>query len=121
MAKRRYLLLTERPNKRMTGVDTKGWAFVVLLGALLAVVALLDRGSLEPSRADGSTGCQLEVTTEELNVRAGPSAEAELVGTFPRGQILDGTTTVTDGFRELEDDRWVADQFLTPVPGTVCG
>ena len=122
MAKRRYLLLTERPNKRMPGVDTKGWAFVVLLGALLAVVALLDRGSLEPSRADGSTGCQLEVTTDELNVRAGPSAEAELVGTFPRGQILDGTTTVTDGFRELEDDRrWVADQFLTPVPGTVCG
>ena len=121
MANRRYLLLTQRENKRMPGVDTKGWAFVVVLGALLAVVALLDRGGLEVSQADGSTGCQLEVTTDELNVRAGPSAESELFGTLPRGQVLDGTTTVTDGFRELEDGRWVADQFLTPVPGTDCG
>lgn len=121
MANRRYLLLTQRENKRMPGVDTKGWAFVVVLGILLTVVALVDRGSLDVERADGSTGCQLEVTTDELNVRAGPAAEAELVGTFARGQLLDGTTTVTDGFRELEDGRWVADQFLTPVPGTDCG
>ena len=121
VAKRRYLLLTDRDGKRLPGVDTKGWAFVVVLGALLAAVALLDRGSLDVTRADGSTGCQLEVTTDQLNVRAGPAAEAELVGTFPRGQLLDGTTTVTDGFRELEDGRWVGDQFLTPVPGTDCG
>jgi hypothetical protein len=121
VAKRRYLLLTERDGKRLPGVETKGWAFVVLLGLVLAGIALLDRGSLDTARADGSTGCRLEVTTDQLNVRAGPAAETELVGTFPRGQLLDGTTTVTDGFRELEDGRFVADQFLTPVPGSDCG
>jgi hypothetical protein len=42
------------------------------------------------------------------------------VGTVQRGQLLDGTTTVVDGFRELEDGRYVADEFLTPVPGTDC-
>ncbi len=121
MAKRRYLLLTERENKRFPGVDTKGWAFVVLLGVLLAAIALIDRGSLETTGADGSTGCRLEVTADQVNVRAGPSAETELITTFPRGQLLDGTTTVTDGFRELEDGRFVADEFLTPVPGGDCG
>jgi hypothetical protein len=121
VANRRYLLLTDRPGKRLPGVDTKGWMFVVVLGLLLAVVALIDRGSLDAAGADGSTGCQVEVTTDELNVRAGPAAEAELVGTLARGEVLDATATVTSGFRELEDGRWVADQFLTPVPGTDCG
>jgi hypothetical protein len=54
-------------------------------------------------------------------VRAGPAAETELVGTFPRGQLLDGTTTVTDGFRELEDGRWSPTSSSPPVPGTDCG
>ncbi len=119
MAKRRYfLLITEQEGKKK--LNTKSWAFVVILGALLTVLALLDRGSLQEARADGSTGCQLEVTTDQLNLRAGPAAEAELVGTVTRGQLLDGTTSVVDGFRELEDGRYVADEFLTPVPGTDC-
>jgi hypothetical protein len=119
MANRRYFLLTSEKGK-FPRVDTRGWAFVVVLGALLTVLALVDRGSVDEAIADGSTGCQLEVTTDQLNVRAGPAAEAELVGTVTRGQVLDGTTTVTDGFRELEDGRFVADEFLTPVPGTDC-
>jgi hypothetical protein len=120
MAKRRYFLLTTEDGKKFPRVDTRSWAFVIVLGALLTVLALLDRGSLDEARADGSTGCQLEVTTDQLNVRAGPAAVAEQVGTVQRGQLLDGTTTVVDGFRELEDGRYVADEFLTPVPGTDC-
>ena len=37
------------------------------------------------------------------------------------GAVVDGTTTVTNGFRELEGNRWAADQFLTPLPNTNCG
>lgn len=120
MAKRRYFLLKTEDGKRVPRVETRGWAFVVVLGALLTVVAMLDRGSLDNVPADGSTGCRLEVTTDQLNVRAGPVADSELLGTVTRSQVLDGTTTVTDGFRELEDGRYVADEFLTPVPGTDC-
>lgn len=120
MAKRRYFLLTTEEGKKFPRIDTKSWAFVVLLGVLLTVLALLDRGSVDVARADGSTGCQLEVTTDQLNVRAGPAAGAEPLDTVTRGQLLDGTTTVVDGFRELEDGRYVADEFLTPVPGTDC-
>lgn len=119
MAKRGYSLLVKEVEGRKR-LNTKSWAFVVLLGVLLTVVALLDRGSLETTRADGSTGCQLEVTTDQLNIRVGPAVDAESDGTVTRGQLLDGTTTVVDGFRELEDGRYVADEFLTPVPGTDC-
>ena len=37
------------------------------------------------------------------------------------GSVVDGTQTVTDGFRELEGGRWAADQYLTPLPDTNCG
>jgi hypothetical protein len=100
----------------------KGWAFVLVAGTVLALLAMLDRGGLnEVAAADGSTGCQLEVAADELNVRSGPSQEAALVETLTRGTRVDGTRVVTDGFRELEDGRWAADQFLTPLPGTNCG
>jgi hypothetical protein len=100
----------------------KGWAFVVVAGLLLATLALIDRGGadLVPSASDGSTGCVVEVTTEELNVRAGPSQNAELLGALPLGSQVDATTIVTDGFRQLEGARWASNQFLAPVPGTTC-
>lgn len=100
----------------------RSWGFVIVLGLVLAVLALLDRGSLgETSVADGSTGCQLEVAADELNVRSGASADAALVETLTRGDRVDATPVVVDGYRELENDRWAADRFLAPLPGTNCG
>ncbi|WP_214407157.1 SH3 domain-containing protein [Pseudonocardia lacus] len=101
----------------------KGWAFVLVAGCVLTVLALFDRGgtgALLPNQADGSTGCTLTVTTEELNVRSGPSQNAELLGSLRQGEQVDGMPVVTDGFRQLEGDRWASDQYLTPVAGTVC-
>ena len=99
----------------------KGWTFVLIAGVVLALLAILDRGGLNAiTVADGSTGCQLEVTTDQLNVRSGPSPGAVLVETLPRGAHVDGTRVVTDGFRQLEEGRWAADQFLNPLPGTNC-
>lgn len=100
----------------------KGWTFVVVAGVVLAFLAIIDRGGLnEISAANGSTGCQLEVIADELNVRAGPSQDAALVETLLRGTRIDGTRVVTDGFRELEEGRWAASEFLAPLPGTDCG
>ena len=99
----------------------KGWTFVIVAGVVLAFLAILDRGGLGEITADGSTGCQVEVTADELNVRNGPSEGAALVETLLRGTRIDATPVVTDGFRELEAGRWASDQFLTPLPGTDCG
>jgi hypothetical protein len=100
----------------------RGWTFVLVVGALLAFVAILDRGGLndESADADGSTGCQLEVAADQLNLRAAPDPESALLQTLVRGERVDGTRIVTNGFRELEGDRWAADQFLTPLPDTNC-
>jgi hypothetical protein len=46
--------------------------------------------------------------------------QAPVVDTLTRGDRVDGTTVVTDGFRELENNRWVDNGFLTPLPGTNC-
>jgi hypothetical protein len=100
----------------------RGWPFVIVAGVLLTVLALLDRGGLseEVGRATDSTVCRVEVSAETLNVRAGPSTQAALLEVVARGTILDATRTVSDGFRELADGRWAADEFLTPLEGTSC-
>jgi hypothetical protein len=111
----------------------KGWTFVLVAGVALALLALIDAGggtlpadaagvgqTSAVAPADGSTGCVVEVVTEELNLRAGPSQNAELLGAMPQGARVDATTVVTDGFRQLEDGRWASNQYLTPLAGTTC-
>jgi hypothetical protein len=101
----------------------KGWTFVLVAGVVLALLAIIDRGGLG-TPATGTAGCQLEVVTDQqidhLNVRNGPSEGAALVETLPRGSRVQGTKVVTDGFRELGEGRWAADQYLAPLPGSDC-
>jgi hypothetical protein len=103
----------------------RGWGLVFISGIVLTILAMLDMPADSTTSAirtaDGSTGCQLRVSAAELRVRSSPSTDADQVEVLSEGAVVDGTTTVTGGFRELEGDRWAADQFLTPMPGTNCG
>lgn len=104
----------------------RGWGLVILSGILLTVLAMLDAPDVVSSTpavqsADGSTGCQLRVSAAELRVRSAPSTDADQVEVLSEGAVVDGTPTVTDGFRQLEGGRWAADQYLTPLPGGNCG
>jgi hypothetical protein len=115
------------PKVGMPKLESKlfsGWLFVLVAGFLLAVIATIDSGGLgqaPATTADGSTGCRLEVTADQLNVRAGPSQDAELQGTLSRGTVVDGTQIQVNLYRQLEDGGWAATEFLTPVPGSNCG
>lgn len=104
--------------------SVRGWGAVITGGLLLAVLALMDlpAGGTTPAgaTADGSTGCQLQVTAAELRVRSGPSINTDPLETLTQGAVVDGTTEITDGFRRLEGDRWAANEFLVPVAGTAC-
>jgi hypothetical protein len=103
--------------------SVKGWGAVVSGGILLTVLALADgggSGSTAVRAADGSTGCQLQVTAAELRVRSGPSVDAGAEETLTQGTVVDGTTEVRDGFRHLKGDRWAANEFLVPIAGTSC-
>lgn len=117
-----------KPKMTLKGAakqSVKGWGAVLSGGLLLAVLALVDLPAGEAtspagSTADGSTGCQLQVTIGELRVRSGPSVDTDPLETLPQGTVVDGSTEVTDGFRRLEGNRWAADEFLVPVAGTTC-
>ena len=123
----------EKPKMTLKGVakhSVRGWGAVVAGGILLTALAMLDMprdgttgsvaGTSSTSTADGSTGCQLQVTAAELRVRSGPSIDTDPLETLNQGALVDGTTEVTDGFRKLEGDRWAANEFLVPVAGTSC-
>ena len=102
----------------------KGWGAVLTGGILLTVLALADgprdgTATTAPT-ADGSTGCQMQVTAAQLRVRSGPSVDAGPLETLTQGAVVDGTTEVTDGFRRLKGNRWAANDFLVPVAGTSC-
>jgi uncharacterized protein YraI len=94
-----------------------GWPMVFILGLALALVALVDRGGIEPA----TSGCELRVSVAQLNVRSGPSQQAAQVQALAQGATVDGTTTVTNGFRQLKDGNWVFDQYVTPIAGSTCG
>jgi hypothetical protein len=123
--------MPKRPTlKGVAKQSVRGWGAVIAGGILLAVLALLDTprdqtagtstSTSATATADGSTGCQLQVTAAELRVRSGPSANTDPLDTLTQGQVVDGTTEVTSGFRRLEGNRWAADEFLVPVAGTSC-
>jgi hypothetical protein len=104
--------------------SVKGWGAVLTGGIVLAVLALMDLPaggtSVAGTTADGSTGCQLQVTAAELRVRSGPSVDTDPLETLTQGAVVDGTTEVTDGFRKLEGNGWAANEFLVPIAGTTC-
>jgi hypothetical protein len=116
-----------KPKMTLRGAakhSVKGWGAVFTGGLLLAVLALIDgsRDGTTPAgaTADGSTGCQLQVTAAELRVRSGPSINTDPLETLTQGTVVDGMPEVVDGFRRLEGDRWAANEFLVPIAGTTC-
>ncbi|MFC4947063.1 hypothetical protein [Pseudonocardia sp. GCM10023141] len=108
--------------KKPTASTFRGWAFVLIAGTVLAVIAVIDRGGLTELRsaATGSTGCVLEVAVAELNVRSGPDQDAGVVQKLVKGDRVDGLKVISGGFRQLAGGQWAFDQYLTPVTGSTC-
>lgn len=105
------------------GKILKTWTFVLFLGAILSVLALIHRGglgALQIAPADSSAACQFEVTIDNLNVRPAPSLDNAPAQTFNRGTRIVGTVTTQNGYRELKGGLWALDQHLAPVPGSPC-
>lgn len=100
----------------------RSWTFVLLLGAALALLAVIDRGGLGAVvPGSGSGNCRFTVDADTLNVRSQPNATAPSLQTLNKGETIGATSVTSAGYRELDTGRWAADQFLTPVPGTTCG
>jgi hypothetical protein len=92
------------------------WPFALILGAVLGVLALIDRGNLT---TDGGlrSPCRVEVTADVLPARSDPDPTASRVyGNLRRGDLREATTNVRNGYRQLADNTWALDQYLRPLP-----
>jgi hypothetical protein len=121
LAKRRYFILKETGGGKLR-VDFRSWPLVIVIGLLLALLSILDRGGLsEPTTpVVQGTACEFTVNADGVNVRTGATAASPSVQKLARGQTVVATPTVTSGFRQLADGTWVLDGLLTPVPNSPC-
>jgi len=118
VAKRKYLIFEFEEKKKVPKLAVKSWGFVVVMGVLLTVISIFDRGGL--ALLPGSGTCSFTVNTAPLNVRSQPTVTAPQVTQLTQGAQVGATNIVTGGFRKLADGQWALDQYLTPVPGSSC-
>ncbi|MGQ0715922.1 MAG: SH3 domain-containing protein [Pseudonocardiales bacterium] len=91
--------------------------------ALVAVIVLStgpDRGTGQDRGAGGSRPCTMTVTADALNVRSGPGESDPVVETLAGGAVVPADLTTRNGYRQLGPDRWAAQQYLEPAPGSNC-
>jgi hypothetical protein len=120
LAKRKYFILKETGGGKLR-VDFRSWPLVIIIGLVLAILSIIDRGGLgEATTVVPATACSFTVNADEVNVRTGATAASPSVQKLARGQTVVATKTVTSGFRQLADGTWVLDGLLTPVPGSTC-
>ncbi|MGH3822508.1 MAG: SH3 domain-containing protein [Pseudonocardiaceae bacterium] len=101
-----------------------------VIGGVVVVAVLMlisERGSQSTSGGgdtSGTTGarpCTVTVTADVLNARSRPDGNAPVVDTYRKGEVVSADRTTRNGFRQLRPDRWVAQEFLQPTPGSDCG
>ena len=119
MAKSKYWFFIEAEGGKKR-FNFRSWSFVVVIGLLLALLAILDRGGLAAVRSSAVGTCSFTVTGDGVNVRSQSTATSSQVQQLPKGTVVTGTKTVANGFRQLADGDWVVDGYLTPVSGTTC-
>ncbi|GAY10090.1 hypothetical protein [Pseudonocardia sp. N23] len=98
----------------------KGWAFVLVAGTVLTILALIDAGQFSKG-ATGSTGCVMVVGSDTVNVRGNPGVELGPVGELTKGQEVDAQRNVVNGYRQLSgENRWALDSSLSAKAGSSC-
>lgn len=65
--------------------------------------------------------CTVTVTADVLSARSRPDGNAPVMDYYHKGEVVSADRTTTNGFRQLRPDRWVAQEFLEPTPGSDCG
>lgn len=99
----------------------------VIIVGLLAAVVLIYLFNGTKSNANTSTPapaanqCQVSVTADVLNIRKAADPKADVVGKYQQGAKVNVDKKVTNGFRQVGANKWVADKFVKPVSGSSCG
>ncbi|MGH3829437.1 MAG: SH3 domain-containing protein [Pseudonocardiaceae bacterium] len=92
--------------------------------AILLLVAAHNSQTPLGTNETGSSGtgsCRVTVTADSLNVRSSPDSFGSVVQTYSRGEIVSAERTILNDYRQLGPDRWAAQEYLDPMPGSNCG
>ena len=121
LAKRRYFILKETGGGKLR-VDFRSWPLVIVIGLILAVLSIIDRGGLgEATSGRGrATACTFTVNGEGSTCAPAPRRRPRRCRSSRQGETVVATTTVTNGFRQMVGGTWVLDGLLTPVPDSLC-
>jgi hypothetical protein len=69
----------------------------------------------------GTTQCRVEATVDGLNIRSAPAIDpANVVGKLSLGDQSDAEKVVQNGFRKLDEGRWVSLELVQTVEGRDC-
>lgn len=94
-----------------------------MVGIILLIAAHNNPNPLGSSvtGTGGTRPCTVTVTADLLNVRSSPDSNAFVVQTYTKGTVMSADRTIRNGFRQLDQDRWAAQEYLDPTPGSDCG
>lgn len=99
----------------------------VIAVALLAGVGILYvQGNEQRRQEQGNTSsetstCRMVSTADGVNVRSTPvQVDGNVVDELAAGEESDATKEVKDGFRKLDEGRWVWAEYLRPLEGRQC-
>lgn len=93
---------------------------LIIAAALLGVALLGTTGGVERLMGGFSESCRFTVSADALNVRSAPHEKAPVMEQVAKGDEVDAKPVVKNGYRMLEANRWVSDEFLTSAAGSVC-
>lgn len=89
------------------------WMWAGIGFAIIVLVIVVKSADLDVHSPELKSSCQVEVNADTLNVRAGPAADAAVVDHLSRGEVVAAQPEVSNGYRKLKQDQWVATQFVT--------
>ena len=93
----------------------------VILGTAVVMGVIVLSSQREGDAGGLSRPCVVKVSADKLNVRAGPGTQHPVVDTLTAGSVVPADRLIQDGFRQLKPGRWVAEEYLHPLPGSNCG
>jgi hypothetical protein len=96
-----------------------GWPFAILMGLILGVLVLVDKGAVTTSSL--TAACRMQVTADLLSERGSADPAASSEKDLHRGDVVGATTEMQNGYRRLADGNWALDTYLNPLPGSKCG
>jgi hypothetical protein len=95
--------------------------------ALLAGVGILYVQGNDQRQQEGNTSneataaCRVASTGDGVRVRSAPIVDpANVVDELATGEESNATTVIQNGFRKLDEGRWVSVDYIKPLNGSKC-